>query len=63
VTSSGTRTISHIYDEPGIYVVSVTVIDSIGNTSQSRVIIEITGRIDSDGDGVYDDTDICPLVR
>ncbi|MBX9809205.1 S-layer homology domain-containing protein, partial [Candidatus Gracilibacteria bacterium] len=61
-TSSG-GTNDHNYSTPGIYPVTVTVIDpKTGNTAQSTVIIRVTGNTDTDGDGIFDNDDACPYI-
>jgi PKD domain/S-layer homology domain len=52
----------HIYTAPWIYTVTVTLTDSNGKTVQSRVIVQITGEKDSDGDGISDIYDACPTI-
>ncbi len=53
----------HTYTSPGIYTVSLTVTDPVsGTTRQSVVIIKVIWEKDSDGDGIFDSLDTCPLV-
>jgi PKD repeat protein len=52
----------HAYDAPWIYTVSVTLIDKDGQTVQTKIIIEVTGSNDTDGDGVNDENDLCPSI-
>jgi hypothetical protein len=42
--------------------VTVTILDGNGKTAQSTIIVEITGDIDSDKDGVSDLYDACPSI-
>lgn len=54
--------LNHIYTAAGQYTVSVTVVDSRGNTSSPAQAGTDVNVPDSDGDGVNDDNDKCPSV-
>lgn len=65
----GTRTgnawvTTHPYTSWGTYSVTLTITDrETGETAQSTAIVRITNDKDSDGDGVFDDDDLCPLIK
>lgn len=54
--------VKHNYDSAGIYTVSLTVIDSNWNIAQSKIAVSISGDRDGDGDGIFDNDDLCPNV-
>lgn len=62
-TSSSWWVVDHTYENPGIYTVTLTITNDSGETSQAQIIIEVTGRIDTDKDWVYDDEDDCIFVK
>jgi PKD repeat protein len=54
---------NHIYLEWWVYTVILTIIDpKTWNTSQSSVVIKVTGERDTDWDKIPDSIDQCPLV-
>ena len=60
--NSGTQT--HSYGKSGTYTITLTVTNpKTGETGQSTMIIRITDNKDTDGDGIFDHEDKCPLVR
>jgi hypothetical protein len=59
----GKASIDHVYENSGIYSVTLTTIDPVSwNIWQSKIIVWISGDKDSDGDWTFDDADQCPLV-
>jgi hypothetical protein len=58
--------INHLYDNDGSFEVTLTVTDVNGVTGSATVVIVVLDRDsceqDSDGDGVMDCDDICPLI-
>ncbi len=61
-TSSASGSTTHIYRDNGAYTVTLTITDASGNTATSNVVVFITGDRDTDGDGIVDTRDQCPLV-
>ncbi len=62
-TTRGSGSSNHVYREWWVYTVILTVIDpKTWDTSQSSVIIRISGERDTDTDGVPDPLDQCPLI-
>ncbi|MBP9779205.1 S-layer homology domain-containing protein [Candidatus Gracilibacteria bacterium] len=54
----------HAYTDPGIYTVTLTIFNtSTKITRQASIIVRISGDKDSDGDGLFDTSDTCPLVK
>jgi PKD repeat protein len=60
--SSSSTSPSHTYGENGTYTVTLTVTDASGHTAISSVVIVVSGDKDTDGDGIKDPQDKCPLV-
>ena len=55
---------THPYKAPGAYTVTLTSTDkTTGETAQSTMIVRITDNKDTDGDGIFDNDDQCPLIR
>jgi parallel beta-helix repeat protein len=46
----------------GQHSITLTAVDSNGNTGVANITINVSSIIDSDGDGIGDDVDNCPLV-
>ncbi len=53
---------SYTYNSTGIYTVSLTVMDSVGNSDTSLRTDYIEVDIDSDGDDIIDSRDNCPFI-
>ncbi len=61
-STGGTK--DHTYDSPWTKTVTLTVTNpNTGNTAQTTMIVRITDDRDSDGDGVLDSADKCPMVK
>ncbi len=61
-TTTTTANPTHTYLDPGTYTVTLTVVDSIGNTATTQVVITITWPNDEDNDGTIDTDDLCIRV-
>lgn len=62
-TSNSWSTLSHKFNSPWTYGVTLTILDkTTGLSSQARVTIQISGDRDTDGDGIIDMNDTCPSV-
>jgi PKD domain/S-layer homology domain len=55
--------VDHTYSTPWIYVVHVLMIDATGKSVLSTSSVQVSGNIDSDGDGVEDSLDVCPNIK
>ena len=53
---------SHLFDTPGIRIVTLTVRDARGATSIASVTIALDETADLDGDGILNVDDLCPAV-
>ena len=54
--------ITHTYERSGTYILSVVALDRANTPRIASSQITVTGILDTDRDGINDDTDICPLV-
>lgn len=62
ITTRNTTPQTHTYKNPGIYTITVIATDTDGRTARSTMSVEISGKVDTDGDTFYDDADACPSV-
>lgn len=62
IRTTTTPRVQHTYDGEWLYTVSVFAVRSDNTPVVAHTTVRATGILDTDKDGVYDDTDICPLV-
>lgn len=62
IRTTTTPSITYTYSEAWTYNVSVYLVTWQGNTILITTSVRATGIQDTDKDGMYDDTDICPFV-
>jgi hypothetical protein len=56
--------VKHAYTDPGIYTVTLTIFNASTNVArQASIIVRISWDKDSDSDGLFDNSDTCPLVK
>ncbi|MDD2871425.1 MAG: PKD domain-containing protein [Candidatus Gracilibacteria bacterium] len=62
-----TKDVKNIFKLEGVYAVTLYITDKNGLTSNSSVIIIVDGisldTVDTDSDGVFDNNDLCPLIK